>query len=108
MGIQPKQVSRALLERVFYPMTAILALDAQGEIIDLYLFDTEFAQEDIRVSEGAAEIWMMTNHPGGYRHLDELDWRTVRRVLKCVPGIPLRVFIAGEDIGCVEVEMELP
>lgn len=38
--------------------------------------------------------------------MDELDEDVLDRLRCCVGTAPIRAFIAGEEIGCVEVEEE--
>lgn len=107
MRVSPQSISSALLERVFYPVTAVVSLDAAGGMIELYLFDTELARPDAPIAPGTGQLWLLTNHPEGYRHLNDHDWRNIRELRRRAPGVPLRVFIAGEEMGCLEVEMAL-
>lgn len=105
MRVNPQSISAALLERVFHPVTAVVSLDAAGEVLDLYLFDTEFARADVPGVPGTKQLWMLTNHPEGCRYLNDHDWKNIRDLRRRAPGVPLRVFITGEDVGCFETAL---
>lgn len=105
IAIKPERVSRALLENVFHPVTAVVSLDDQGGIISAELYDTEFCVDAVREAAGCCEVWMMTNHPDGDRALSEQDIYNAAILKSRMHGRMVRVFVTGEDIGCVEVPL---
>ena len=103
MRIMPQKLAEMLMMRVYVPFSAVVSLDERGEVLLLDQFDTAFAGETMTFDPGAAEVWLMTNHPEGRRELTEEDERNVRRLL--AERKDARVFIVGEDVSCIEVEI---
>ena len=54
----------------------------------------------------SSKYWVILGHPEGWTQMDELDEDVLDRLRCCVGTAPIRAFIAGEEIGCVEVEEE--
>lgn len=102
--ITPEELAERLMMRVYVPFSAVVSLDEMGGVLLLDQFDTAFAGETMTVDPRAAEVWLMTNHPEGRRELTEADERNARRLL--AKKKDARVFIVGEDVGCIEVEIE--
>ncbi len=102
--ITPEGLAERLMMRVYVPFSAVVSLDEMGGVLLLDQFDTAFAGETMTVDPRAAEVWLMTNHPEGRRELTEADERNARRLLAKKKDV--RVFIVGEDVGCIEVEIE--
>ena len=103
MRITPERLAEMLMMRVYVPFSAVVSLDERGRVLLLDQFDTAFAGETMTMEPRAAEVWLMTNHPEGRRELTEADERNVRRLLERRKDA--RVFIVGEDVGCIEVEI---
>lgn len=102
-GITPRRLADMLMMRVYTPFSAVAAVDESGRVLSLCQFDTLFAGESMTFDEAGAQVWLLTNHPDGRRSLTREDEANVRRLL--ARRRDARVFIAGEDIGCVEVEI---
>ncbi len=100
------RIAGKLLNNVYYPVSAVISLDAQDNVLDMCMFDTEFAGAQMHVDRTAQQIWLMTNHPEGWRKLRREDVENLKRLKKLADGLPISVFITGEDIGCIEVTVE--
>lgn len=100
----PERIARELLNNVYYPVTAIVSLNAAGGITRVRLFDTGFGAAHMDFDPDAREIWLMTNHPEGFARLTEEDKEIIALLRRRAGSAPLRVFITGEDIGCREVD----
>ena len=48
----------------------------------------------------------MSNHPEGMRRMMQEDWQNLRRVQEAAGRAKVRMFLAGEELGCVEVEIQ--
>ena len=100
----PEPIARALMTHVYTRLTCVVALDAQGRIADGYLLDTLYARHAVRACEHAAVYWVFLGHPEGWTQMDELDEDVLDRLRDCVSPAPIRAFIAGEEVGCLEVD----
>ena len=89
--ITPEKLAEMLMMRVYVPFSAVVSVDEQGGVVALCQFDTAFAGET------------MTNHPEGRPELTEEDERNAHRLL--ARRKDARIFIVGEDVGCMEVEI---
>lgn len=65
-----------------------------------------FPEGEIIVAKDAAQVWLMSNHPEGMRRMMQEDWQNLRRVQEAAGGAKVRMFLAGEELGCVEVEIQ--
>ncbi len=102
--IEPWAISRALLENVYHPVTAIVSLDAQGSILAIEMFDTLEYHVCVREAPGCEQVWLLSQHPEGRSKLYAEDVYRAMQLRARLHGKPLRVFVTGEDMGCVEVE----
>ena len=101
--ITPEGLAERLMMRVYVPFSAVVSLDEMGRVLLLDQFDTAFAGETMTFDPCAAEVWLMTNHPEGRPELTEEDERNAHRLL--ARRKDARIFIVGEDVGCMEVEI---
>lgn len=102
-----KKVADALLNCVYYPITAVVALDAQEHIQEVRLFDTGFCNDaDYSFTAGASEIAVLFNHPEGWLEISEREKEILERVRESAPQVRIRAYLCGEDIGCRAVECE--
>lgn len=104
--IEPWAISRALLENVYHPVTAIVSLDAQENILAIELFDTLEYRACVREAPGCEQVWLLSQHPEGRAKLYEEDVYRAMQLRARLHGKRLRVFVTGEDMGCVEVDPE--
>ena len=102
----PKEWAQRLMARVYVSFSAVISLNREGEVIELFQFDTYFPDGEIIVAKDAAQVWLMSNHPEGMRQMTQEDWRNLRLVQQAVGGAQVRMFLAGEELGCVEVEIQ--
>jgi len=102
--IRPEAISRALLEDIYYPVTALVSFDAQGNIVGFRMFDTLGHGACVREAPDCEEVWLLSQHPEGRLELYEEDARRAMQLRERLHGKRLRVFVTGEDIGCVEVD----
>lgn len=104
--LRPGAISRALLEKVYHPVTALVSLDAQENILAIELFDTFEYRACVREAPDCEQVWLLSQHPEGYAELYEEDICRAMQLRARLHGRRLRVFVTGEDLGCVEVEPE--
>ena len=100
----PEKIGCALMTHVYTRLTCIIGHDASGNVADGYVLDTMYAREAVRPCEGAAGYWVILGHPGGLTEMDDMDEDVLARLRACAGETPIRVFAAGEDIGCAEIE----
>lgn len=60
----PEKWAQRLMARVYVSFSAALSFDREGRIIELFQFDTFFPEGEIIVAKDAAQVWLMSNHPG--------------------------------------------
>lgn len=108
VGVEPWEISRALLENVYYAVTAVVSLDENGRIMSVQLFDTVGCDVCVREEAGCAEVWLMSQHPEGREKLYEEDERRAAYLRARLRGGRVRVFVTGEDLGCVEIGAPKP
>lgn len=101
----PEEWARRLMARVYVAFSAVLSLDEEGKVIELFQFDTFFPNGEIVIAKNAAQVWLMSNHPEGMRLMTQEDWQNLRRVREATGGARVRMFLAGEELDCVEVEI---
>ncbi|MBQ2991548.1 MAG: hypothetical protein IJD60_09730 [Clostridia bacterium] len=100
-----RRIAQALMMHVYYDMSAVVSLARDGSVMEVAMFDTAFAGDKIRPGAGAEQVWLITGHPMGDTQLNEMDRRNIMRLKRQTPRMPMRVFVAGEDIGVLEVEL---
>lgn len=96
------RIAENLLIHVFYRVSALVAVEDAQRVGSVRLFDTEFGEEYAVVPEHAQEIWLISNHPEGYPAPYAADLENMARIRRQALGAKLRLFICGEDIGCIE------
>ena len=101
----PEEWARRLMTRVYVAFSAVLSLDGEGNVIELFQFDTFFPDGEIVLAKDAAQVWLMSNHPEGMRMMTQEDWQNLRRVQEAAGRARVRMFLAGEELGCMEVEI---
>ena len=94
--------ARRLLIGVYYPVSAVTETDAEGRLLSVTLFDTEFGHLPVLLQSGAKEICLFTNHPEGRQQLYEKDRCHISRLRALYPHVSLRVLITNEDFICRE------
>ncbi len=102
----PKEWAQRLMARVYVSFSAVISLNREGEVIELFQFDTYFPDGEMIVAKDAAQVWLMSNHPEGMRQMTREDWRNLRLVQQAAGRAQVRMFLAGEELGCVEVEIQ--
>ena len=101
-----KTLADDLLSRVYYPVTAVVSLDADGKAIGVRMFDSQFGTEENCLVKGAQSAAVLCGHPEGSMKLTMEEIRNVRRIAGECAGRNMRVYICGEDLGCIEVDSE--
>ena len=101
-----EKLADRLMMRVYVPLSAVVSLDKTGRLLGLCQFDTAFGGNRMCVEPGAEKLLFLTNHPEGSRVLSSEDQANLKRLAALAPGVPVRVFVCGEDIGCVEVRTD--
>ncbi|HIU16092.1 MAG TPA: hypothetical protein IAC49_06480 [Candidatus Ventricola intestinavium] len=103
MKITPGLLSEWMMNQVYVPFSMVVSLDGRAEVLTVCQVDTEMGELSIRLAPDAEEIWLLTNHPDGYTGLYEGDRKNLRRILRMAGPAKLIVFVAGEEIGCMQV-----
>ena len=75
-----RRLEKALLEDIYYPVSAAVSIGEKGEILGVHLFDTLFCGEHMRVEPDAAEVWLMSQHNDGSQTLYDADLQNLRRM----------------------------
>lgn len=96
------QVAEALFSDVYCPMTALVSLNDCGDLIKLKLFDTLYAPLPMPETD-CASACLIFGHPDGWRALHPQERKRFRELRSLMDGKPVRIFLAGEELGCVEM-----
>ena len=100
-----QKIAAALLESVFFRVSAVVSLDKYGNVIDAVLFSTDWPDGHIRFAEEAEEIWLISNHPEGMMLPDEQDRENYLSLAKRAGSRKIRFFLASEYFDCIEADM---
>ena len=98
-----RRLAKALLEDIYYPVSAAVSIGEKGEILGVHLFDTLFCGEHMRVEPDAAEVWLMSQHNDGSQTLYDADLQNLRRLRQLAGGRRIRMFLASEEYACREI-----
>lgn len=102
LHVSPEQLAKALLEDLYTPVTALASLDANGALLEVRLFDTQYAPLPAP-AEGCASALVLFGHPDGWRALHPMEERHLAQLRGRLGGRPIRAFLAGEELGCIEL-----
>lgn len=105
LHVCPEQLADALLDGIYYPVTALVSLDACGALLQVRLFDTQYAPLPA-AAEGCASVLVLFGHPDGWRTLHPIEESRLSQLRERLGGRPMRVFLAGEELGCLELNVE--
>ncbi len=97
-----EQIAEHLLIHVFYRVSAVVVVEDMKRTDGITIFDTEFGGAYAAVPARAQEIWLISNHPEGQTLPYAADWENVEHLRRRAPKARIRLFICGEDIGCIE------
>ena len=100
--VSPEQLADALLADVYCPVTALVSLDARGAVLAVRLFDTLYAPLP-KPAQGCASALVLFGHPEGWRTLHPEEERRLAKLRERLGSRPMRVFLAGDELGCVEL-----
>lgn len=98
------RISNALLRRILYPVTAIVAMDENGRVLRVDVFDSGYGVRRLRLGSKVKGITFVSNHPSGWRKLDAQDRINLARVVTLSQGLPVRVYLCSEEFACFEVD----
>ena len=98
-----RRLAKALLEDIYYPVSAAVSIGEKEEILGVHLFDTLFCGERMRVETDAAEFWLISLHNDGSRTLYDADLQNLRRMRQLAGGRRIRMFLASEEYACREI-----
>lgn len=98
-----QRLAKALLEDIYYPVSAAVSIGEKGEILGVHLFDTLFCGDHMRVETDAAEFWLISLHNDGSRTLYDADLQNLRRMRQLAGGRRIRMFLASEEYACREI-----
>ena len=98
-----RRLAKALLEDIYYPVSAAVSIGEKGEILGVHLFDTLFCGEHMRVEPDAAEVWLMSQHNDGSQTLYDADLQNLRRMRQLAGGRRIRMFLTSEECACREI-----
>ena len=104
LKISPEQLAFALLKDLYTPVTALVSLDARGALLEVRLFDTQYAPLPA-LAEGCAAVWLIFGHPDGWRALHPAEEERLAELRALAGEKSVRVFLAGEELGCIEPEL---
>lgn len=102
IGFSVDRVAEALLCDVYCPLTVLVSLNACGALMRLKLFDTLYAPLPMP-EVGCASVCLIFGHPDGWRAIHPVEQQRLAELRKLMNGRPVRVFLAGEELGCVEL-----
>lgn len=102
-----RKIAAALLESVFFRVSAIVSLDEYGNLMDVALFSTDWSKEHMRFAKDTKEIWLISNHPDGSVLPDEQDRRNRRMLASMAGKAKVRLFLASEYFPCFETDMSM-
>lgn len=105
LKISPEQLAFALLKDLYTPVTALVSLDARGALLEVRLFDTQYAPLP-EPAQGCASALVLFGHPDGWRALHPAEESRLSQLRERLGGRPVRVFLAGEELGCMELHEE--
>lgn len=105
LTISPEQLAFALLKDLYTPVTALVSLDARGALLEVRLFDTQYAPLP-EPAQGCASALVLFGHPDGWRALHPAEESRLSQLRERLSGRPVRVFLAGEELGCMELHEE--
>ena len=100
-----KRIAEALLEAVFYRVSAVVSLDEEERILCVSLFSTDWPEENLCIDAKAKEIWLISNHPEGGMQPDEQDKRNYHLLVRKAGSVSVRFFLASEYFSCFEAEI---
>lgn len=100
----PQELAQSLLMELYTPVTAVALLDSDGMVTGIRLFDTLFGGRELHPARDCAQGWVIFGHPDGSLELSGEEERCLQRVREGLNAERLRVFLAGEDIGVLELE----
>ena len=100
-----RRLAKALLEDIYYPVSAAVSIGKRGEILGVHLFDTLFCGDHMRVEPDAAEVWLMSQHNDGSQTLYDADLQNLRRMRQLAGGRRIRMFLASEEYACQEIRL---
>lgn len=101
-----RRIAKQLLIHVFYRMSAVVIPGEARNVCCVWMFDTVYGAVPARLPQEAREIWLISNHPEGQTSPYAADIKNIKRIYCAVPKARVRLFICGEDIGCMEVAQE--
>ena len=101
--VTPQSLCDALMRDVYYPFSACVCLDADGNILSLWHFDAAFCTRAPRIAPGTLEAWLISSHPEGSMTPEPEDRHAAQRLREALCGLPLRTFITSEDDSCLAV-----
>jgi len=100
-----RRIAKALLESVFYRVSAIISLDENEKILSVTLFSTDWPEGHLCIDENAREIWLISNHPDGSMQPDDQDCHNFHLIERLACGILVRFFLASEYFSCFRAEI---
>lgn len=103
LKLSPEKAAACLMRRQYVTTSALLSLNGKGQIIGIEMFHSAFFDGRIRRVKGTAGVWLMINHPGGESRLTSEEYNMLKTVLGLMRGMPVRVFVTGEDVVCREI-----
>ena len=98
-----RKLAEELMIHVYYPVSAVISMDDAGNCLRVRMFDTLFAGEAMAVHPDAALVYLMSNHPEGWKEPYPQDLENFEALKTKMPGLEVHLIITGEDIGCIEI-----
>lgn len=101
-----KRIAGALLIYTGYPISAVISLGAEDEILDVHLFDTRFQAERMIIDPKASRALLISNHPYGQMTPYEQDFVNAHRLMQMIGGGNVRLFLVSEYFSCREITLQ--
>lgn len=99
-----RKIARALLESIYFHVSAVVSLNEAGEILSVNLFSTDYPGDLLRLTKDAREIWLISNHPEGNQTPYEQDICNYRALAGQAGGSTVRLFLSSEYFACFEAK----
>ena len=98
-----RKLAEELMIHVYYPVSAVVSVDQEGNCLAVRMFDTMFAQSCLNIHCHAASVYLLSNHPEGYEEPYPLDLKNYEELRRMAGRRAVFLVITGEDIGCKEI-----
>ncbi len=99
-----RRIARALLESVYFHISAVVSLNEAGAVLSVNLFSTDDPGDRSCFDEDAREIWLISNHPEGNQTPYGQDIYNYQLLVRQAGDRKVRLFLSSEYFTCFEVK----